>query len=129
MGFWVFMLIMVLLVPVIMLVFGKRFQDKPPQKINALYGYRTARSMRNQDTWTYAHQVCGSIWWTWGWALCVLSPLPQFFVIGHDKNAVGTAGSIVVAVQILCLCCSVFLVERALKKTFDQHGRRRSNPL
>jgi len=32
---------------------------KPPKTINALYGYRTNRSMRNQKIWDYA-QILGS---------------------------------------------------------------------
>ena len=42
MGFWIFMLVMDLLIPVTMVFIGKRFQKKPPKEINGIYGYRTA---------------------------------------------------------------------------------------
>ena len=51
MGFWIFMRVMDLLIPVTMVFIGKRFQKKPPKEINAMYGYRTAMSMKNKETW------------------------------------------------------------------------------
>ena len=56
MGFWIFMLVMDLLIPVTMVFIGKRFQKKPPKEINGIYGYRTAMSMKNKETWEYAHR-------------------------------------------------------------------------
>lgn len=62
MGFWIFCLAMNLLLPVIMLFFGRCFQRKPPETINGVYGYRTARSMKSQQTWDFAHRYCGRLW-------------------------------------------------------------------
>ena len=62
MGFWLFMLVSAMLIPATMLLFGLLFQTRPPQEINNLYGYRTARSMCNADTWRFAHVCCGKIW-------------------------------------------------------------------
>ena len=39
-GFWFFMLVMVLLVPLTMMLFGYLFYFKPPKDINGIYGYR-----------------------------------------------------------------------------------------
>lgn len=55
MGFWIFCLAMNLLLPVIMLVFGRLFQTRPPKTINGLFGYRTARSMKSQEEIGRAH--------------------------------------------------------------------------
>ena len=49
MGFWIFMLVMDLLIPVTMVFIGKRFQKKPPKEINGIYGYRTAMSMKMES--------------------------------------------------------------------------------
>ncbi len=72
MGFWLFCTVCGLLIPAVMLFFGQRFLNKPPKKINSLYGYRTSRSMKNQQTWDCAHQVCGKIWFRVG-----VATLPQ----------------------------------------------------
>lgn len=39
------------LVPAVCIVFGVLFLWHPPKNINGLYGYRTSRSMKNEDTW------------------------------------------------------------------------------
>ena len=58
MGFWIFMLIMDLLIPFTMIGFGKMFLKKAPDQINYVFGYRTSMSMKNQDTWVFAHHYC-----------------------------------------------------------------------
>ncbi len=46
MGFWIFMLLMDLLIPLTMVVFGKMFMTKSPKNINAVFGYRTTMSTK-----------------------------------------------------------------------------------
>ena len=63
--FWLFCLCMDLLIPAAMLLLGRHFLTRPPKTINGLYGYRTARSMKNQATWDFATALaagCGSGW-------------------------------------------------------------------
>ena len=60
MGFWLFCTASSLLIPLVMLFFGRRFLTKPPKSINSLYGYRTARSMKNQQTWDFTTGCAGS---------------------------------------------------------------------
>ena len=45
----------------ILLILGIIFYKFPPKKINSVYGYRTPRSMTNQDTWDSANTF-SSIW-------------------------------------------------------------------
>ena len=62
MGFWIFMLIMVLLIPITMIAFGRLFLNSAPHNINSTFGYRTKRSMMNEDTWKFAHSYIGKLW-------------------------------------------------------------------
>ena len=62
MGFWIFMLIMDLLLPFTMIGFGRYFMKKAPKEINSVFGYRTSMSMKNKDTWEFAHKYCGKVW-------------------------------------------------------------------
>lgn len=125
MGFWIFCTAMVLLTPAVVLLFGRRFQTKPPKTINSLYGYRTTRSMKNQDTWDFAHRTCGRMWFKLGLALLPVSLLAMLTVLGWGTTLVGTACFVVVMIQMAVLVGSLFPVERALKKTFDDFGRKR----
>ena len=56
MVFWIYMLVMALLVPSAMIGFGWLFMRRTPKTIQSLFGYRTAMSMKNKDTWEFAHQ-------------------------------------------------------------------------
>lgn len=51
MGFWFFLTICNLMIPVLMIVFGKVFIKNPPKTRNGIYGYRTRRSRKSQDAW------------------------------------------------------------------------------
>ena len=53
--FWIFMLLFVLMIPLTMIYFGRRFFKSPPKSINATFGYRSTMSMKNQETWKLAH--------------------------------------------------------------------------
>lgn len=125
MGFWVFCLAMDLLIPAVMLLLGRRFLTKPPRTINGTYGYRTRRSMKNQAAWDFAHRTCGRLWSRLGLVLLPLSALVMLPVLGADAGTVGLWCGAVVLVQTAVLLGSLFPVERALKKEFDQFGRKR----
>ena len=62
-----------LMIPLIMIIFGFIFSKNAPKEINKIYGYRTYMSMRNKDTWEYAHKVCGIIWKNVGFILLIIT--------------------------------------------------------
>ena len=125
MGFWIFMLCTVLLVPLIMLFFGFYFKNNSPKEINSLFGYRTTMSMKNKDTWEFAHHYCGRLWLVLGMIMLPLSVIPMLFFINQDIDVVGIAGGIIEGIQVVVLLISIFPTEKALKKTFDENGNRR----
>lgn len=110
----------VLIVPAIMLIFGWTFMKKPPKDINGFYGYRTTMSMKNQDTWERAHQICGRVWWRVGWALAALSA-----VLLCAVQLDWLLGILVLAAEGTALLLTIIPVERALKREFDKDGNRR----
>lgn len=125
MGFWVFMLLMNVVVPFTMIGFGKMFLHHIPDEINAVFGYRTRMSTQNRDTWEFAHQYCGRLWFIFGLILLPLSIVPMFFVIGQSEDAIGNLGGMICIVQCIFLVGSIFPTERALRKNFDRNGMRR----
>lgn len=116
MGFWVFMTGCNLILPVLMVVIGKVFVKNPPRKINRVYGYRTHRSMKNQDTWNFAHLYCGKLWWKAGWVMLLLSVVSMLPVVGKSDDIIGGAGAVVECVECAVLFVTIFFVERALGK-------------
>jgi len=124
MGFWIFMTAMNLVLPFIMIVIGYIFIKNPPREINHLVGYRTTMSMKNKDTWEFAHHHCGKNWKTTGLFMLIPSALVMLFFIGKDIQTVGEIGSVVMGVQTVILLGSLIPTEIALRKNFDKDGNR-----
>lgn len=124
-GFWFFMLICDLLIPLVMIGFGRLFMKKAPAEINWAFGYRTTMSMKNRDTWEFAHKYIGKLWFFLGLILLVLSVIPLLFVLGRDVEAVGMVGIVVCFAQLVPMVGSIIPTEIALKRNFDSNGRKR----
>ena len=92
--FWLFMLAMVLLIPGSMLLLGRRFAKNPPGEINGAFGYRTARSMRNRQTWEFAHAYSGRFWVRAGRPTLAVSLVWMALLFGRDIGTVGKLGTI-----------------------------------
>ncbi len=125
MWFWWFILICDILIPAVMIVAGRIMQKRSPQKINSLLGYRTPRSMKNVDTWRFAHEHCGRLWWKTGFITLVLSALIHIPFYHSDDDVIGNVSLILIVIQCVILIASIFPTESALKKTFYDDGTRR----
>ena len=126
MGYKIFLFIMLLFVPAVMVGFGAYFMKRAPKKINYVFGYRTARSMKNEDTWKFAPKRIGKIWLVCGTVLLVVGTASFFtFTANKNENAESIASLVILGVQLLVLMCSIIPTESALKKTFDENGNRR----
>lgn len=125
MGFWVFMTSMELLLPLIMVGLGNYFLKGGPRQVNSMFGYRTARSMKNEDTWKFAHRHCGRIWRRWGITLAFFSLAVMLSTLDKGVPAVSRTGAILSLMQCVMLVASIFPTEWALRRTFDEDGRRR----
>ena len=126
MGFWIFMLIIILLLPLIMIGFGKYFSKNAPKNINMIFGYRTSMSIKNKEPWIFAHKYCGKIWFFSGLIMLPLSVAVMLLVVGGSENIVGTVGVILCILQMIPIIISIILTEKALEKTFDENGNKRS---
>ena len=125
MGFWIFMTSMDLLVPLIMMGFGSRFQRHAPKEINGFYGYRTSRSVKNRDTWVYAHHYSGRLFFQSGLVMLLLAVAISLFILGKGETIVAIVGCSVIVLQIIPMLVVIFFTEKALKKIFDDNGNRR----
>ena len=124
-GYWVFMLVMVLIVPITMIVFGRLFSNKAPKDIKHTFGYRTKRSMMNKDTWSFAYAYIGKLWLICGLVLMPISIVIMVFVLGKGTDTVGMVGAILTVVQMVLMIGTIIPTEYSLNKNFDKLGRRR----
>lgn len=125
MWFWWFMLVCDLLIPLVMVIAGWMMWKHCPKKINTIYGYRTKRSMMNMDTWEFAHDYCGQLWFKMG--LIMLIPSALIFVPFYNSNedVIGVVGSVLCMIQLVALIVAIFPTEKALKNTFNDDGTRK----
>ena len=121
------MLVMNLLTPLVMIIYGRVFEKKPPKiaRSKFAFGYRTIMSMRNEETWEYAHRFFGKLWFRFGIAVGLISIIVLFFFIGKDKDTVGFAGMIICYVQLVAILLPVIPTELALRRRFDKNGNRK----
>ena len=124
MSFWLFMLACDLLMPALMIIAGRFLWKHPPKDINSVLGYRTSRSMKNQDTWTFAQTYCGKRWWYIGLAMLVPSVTVLIPLLASEENLIAYVGVIILTVQMTILVVSIFLTEIASKKNFDREGNK-----
>lgn len=125
MWFWWFLFTCDLLIPVLMIAGGRMMWKHCSKSINGIVGYRTTRSMKNIDTWKFAHDYCGRLWWKIGWIMLVPSAVIHFPFYGSSENTLGTVSAVLCTIQCVVLVASIFPTERALKRNFTDEGIRK----
>lgn len=124
MWLWAFMTIVVLFTPLLMILLGNHIYKKPPEEISGVYGYRTPRSMKNKETWEFSQKRFGRIFAKLGWILIMPSILVMILVINSSEETIAIVGVAAIIIQCIFITYSIVDVERALKKNFDEFGRR-----
>ena len=114
-----------LIIPAVMLFGGHMMKTCPPRSISRWVGFRTALSMKNADTWAFAHACCGRVWWKAGWISLALSVLVQLPFAKASEETLETLALVMVLAQSFMLLGTVVYVQRELKLMFDERGRRR----
>lgn len=125
MAHWIVMFAVNLVIPATMIGFGRLFLKNPPRQINEFYGYRTAMSMKNQDTWDFAHQCNGRIRRKWGRVLLAITIIVMLAILPQSETTVYTIGFVLTGLQAAALLGTIPIIEKELHKTFDQNGNRK----
>ena len=120
-----FNLIMTMLIPLIMVVCGWLFMHGIPKDRNSLFGYRTAMSVKNDDTWRFAHEYCGRLWLIIGLVLFAVTTVFMVLSMNMDPERVAFISGILMMIYVVPLLATVAATESAMKKTFDTRGKRK----
>ena len=126
MGFYCFMFVCNMIVPLLMIIAGILMYKKPPKNINGIIGYRTSMSKKNMNTWKFAHEYCGRLWIVIGIALSVVAAVAQIPFAECNDAVIGNMSVVLELVEIAVMIGSIFRVEKALKKKFDNDGNERN---
>ena len=114
------------LIPALLIISGWAMRKHCPKKINRVIGYRTSRSMKNDDTWRFAHDYCGRLWFISGLVILLPTVIAQLPFYHSSTTAVSIASVVIEAVQCAVLVISIVFTEKALKKEFTDNGARRN---
>ena len=128
MGFWAYMLVLVLLVPLVMIFFGSRFEKEAPN-INTFLAYRTSRSSVNGDTWQYAHKKFGHLCKMFGLIALPISAAVMMITVKMSVDAANILATLIIGIQCIMFFVPVIMTEKDLKTSFDEYGRRTEESL
>lgn len=125
MTFWWILFICNMLLPGLMIFAGYMMRRHCPKKINMWVGYRTRLSMKNEETWRFAHEHCGRLWYRLGLILLLPTAAVQLPFMHSAQQTVETAGVIICIVLSVILVAAAFPTQIALKRNFTEDGERR----
>ena len=120
-GAWT--VVVTLWLPIFTIVYGNIYRKKTPG-IDGSNGYKTARSRLSRETWEFANRYAARIGRIVGWILLVLS-VAAMFLFGKGENAGGFGTGILCAQMGILVLLVTLTTESALKKNFDENGRRK----
>lgn len=101
-----------------MIIFGFLWRKYPPKNINWIYGYRSLTSMKNEDTWNFAHIYQAKVW---RWTGIILLIAVLMFSLLFKKNY-KEIPSWVFYSELIFLILTIIPTELSLRKKFDKEG-------
>lgn len=119
------MLAAALLIPLSMRFCGELLLRRPPEDINSAYGYRTERSMRSQDAWAFAQTFCGRFWVRTSRPVLAASIIWMLPLWGQEIGGMSSAVLLLLALQMIPFLAVLPITEGALRREFNQYGRKR----
>lgn len=117
----IFILVCSCMIPAIMVVLGFIMWRHHPKQINYFFGYRTAKSMLSLDTWNFANEYEGKLWFICG--LTLLIPTILLYVVMQDQIMMHSI--VIITVQAVVFVLTFIPVEMKLRKNFDDEGKKK----
>jgi uncharacterized membrane protein len=104
-----------------MLFIGILWRKRAPKSVNQFYGYRTAMSMKNAETWDFAHKHWAKVSLKWGLATAIFSVIAILIF----KDSLGVATVWILLIQCAVMFLTIIPTEKALRETFTRDGVRK----
>lgn len=122
MGFWIFMFIVTLLIPAALLLTW--YLCPKLKTINNASGYRSKRSMQNQNTWDFAQKYSSNISLYMFFPSLILAIAIMPTVSSKPIDRIGWIALGITMIQMISFIVIMISTEKALKKTFDENGNK-----
>lgn len=115
---FIFLLLANSITPILMITIGLLWKNHSPKSINWIYGYRSSMSMKNEETWKFAHMHNAKIWRRGGFIWLIISILLMLFFRGNYEKT----SEFVMEAGLVIIFLSLIPTEIALRKKFDKNG-------
>ncbi len=102
-----------------MIMFGWLLWKHGPKDINSFYGYRTKRSRKNVESWQFAQEYFGRLWFKLGLVLLPVSLIAYIPFMNSSQDTLGDASLVIMIVQMVVLLSPYIPTEMQLKKRFS----------
>ena len=108
-----------LLIPALQILTGWGLKQVCSIRPNFWIGYRTARSMKNKDTWKFANLYAGALYMRIG-MITIWIPVVLLLVLMHQSAyVIHVVGTVLMLLQAALLIIPAFSVEKQLKISFQ----------
>ena len=98
---------------IFMLIISFIYFKYPPKKNNYLYGYRTKRSMQNNETWTFANKCAAKL--LINFSICSLFIPPFLYFLYPENNFI-----ITIIIHTVLILSVLYFTELQLKIKFKK---------
>lgn len=119
-------MVAVFVIPLAMVVCGMSYTKRGPKRISRLQGYRTKMSMKNRETWDFAHKYLGDLWFKLGAPLLAVTSVVSLLIFRESNPAILEWCTAVILIHAAIMVIPVYFTEKALKANFDENGKWRS---
>ncbi len=117
------LMITIFLLPLVMVICGMSYTKRGPKKITRLQGYRSKMSMKNRETWDFAHKNLGDMWFKLGAPLLAVTSVVSLLVFRESTKQITTWCCVIFVIQLVIMVLPVVYTEKALKENFDENGK------
>ena len=99
------------------------FKNKNEKTLDAMHKLKEyAMSMKNKETWKFAHKYCGRLWVKIGTIVRIFSICINLFISMLDTQVKSMVGICINILQTIIIVATIYPVERELKRNFDKNG-------
>lgn len=119
-------MVAVFVIPLAMVVCGMSYTKRGPKRISKVHGYRTKMSMKNRETWDFAHKYLGDLWFKLGAPLLAVTSVVSLLIFRESNPAILEWCTVVILIHAAIMVIPVYFTEKALKANFDENGKWRS---
>ena len=120
------MMVAIFLLPLVMVICGMTYTKRGPKRISKVSGYRTKMSMKNRETWDFAHWYLGDLWFKIGVPLLAVTSVMSLIVFRQNDEKIMFWCCVIIVIQLVLMVIPTYYTEKALKANFDENGKWRS---